>query len=75
MSLGGLLVVTSVVVALSDGGIVVSAADENRKLLELSFSAGVLLLLLESWSFGSPETDAKTLKLIEVGVLLDCTNW
>lgn len=60
MSLGGLLVVTSVVVALSDGGIVVSAADENRKLLELSFSAGVLLLLLESWSFGSPETDAKT---------------
>ena len=75
MSLGGLLVVTSVVVALSDGGIVVSAADENRKLLELSFSAEVLLLLLESWSFGSPETDAKTLKLIEVGVLLDCTNW
>ena len=38
------------------------AADEDRKLLELSFSAGVLiLLLLESWSLGSPETDAKTL--------------
>jgi len=60
MSLGGLLVVASVVVALSAGDTVVSAGVDC-KLLELSFSAGVLLLLLldESWSFGSPETDAK----------------
>ena len=61
MSLGGLLVVASVVVALSAGDTVVSAGVDC-KLLELSFSAGVLLLLLdESWSFGSPETDAKAL--------------
>ena len=62
MSLGGLLVVASVVVALSAGDTVVSAGVDC-KLLELSFSARVLLLLLldESWSFGSPETDAKAL--------------
>ena len=62
MSLGGLLVVASVVVALSAGDTVVSAGVDC-KLLELSFSAGVLLLLLldESWSFVSPETDAKAL--------------
>jgi len=61
ISLGGLLVVASVVVALSAGGTVVSDSVDS-KLLELSFSAaGVLLLLLlvESWSLGSPETDAK----------------
>ena len=58
MSLGGLLVVASVVVALSAGDTVVSASVDC-KLLELSLSAGVLLL--ESWSFGSPETDAKAL--------------
>ena len=58
MSLGGLLVVASVVVALSAGDTVVSAGVDC-KLLELSLSAGVLLL--ESWSFGSPETDAKAL--------------
>ena len=65
ISLGGLLVVASVVVVLSAGDTVVSAGVDS-KLLELSFSAGVLLLLLlllvvKSWSFGSPETDAKAL--------------
>jgi len=61
MSLGGLLVVTSVVVALSAGGIVVSAADEDRKLLELSFSAGVLLLLgnLVFWESRNRRKDPK----------------
>ena len=58
MSLGALLVVASVVVALSAGDIVVSADGEDCKLLELSFSAGLLLLPAESWSFGNPETDA-----------------
>lgn len=55
---GGLLVVASVVVALSAGDTAVSAGVDC-KLLELSFSAAVLLG--ESWSFGSPETDAKAL--------------
>jgi len=56
---GGLLVVASVVVALSAGDTAVSAGVDC-KLLELSFSAAVLLVLLgESWYFGSPETDAK----------------
>jgi len=63
VSSGMLLVVASVVVALSAGGdTVVSAAGVDSKLLELPFSAGVLLLLLllvESWSLGSPDTDAK----------------
>jgi len=62
VSSGMLLVVASVVVALSAGDTVVSAAGVDSKLLELPFSAGVLLLLLllvESWSLGSPETDAK----------------
>ena len=62
ISLGGLLVVASVVVAFSGDSVVSDSADS--KLLELSFSAaGVLLLLLlvESWSLGSPETDAKAL--------------
>ena len=58
-------VVASVVVALSAAGDnVVSAAGEDSKLLELPFSAGVLMLLLllvEIWSLGSPETDAKAL--------------
>ena len=64
ISLGRLLVVASVVVALSAGGTVVVSDSVDSKLLELSFSAaGVLLLLLlvESWSLGSPETDAKAL--------------
>ena len=56
---GGLLVVASVVVALSAGDTAVSAGVDC-KLLELSFSAAGLLLG-ESWSFGSPETDAKAL--------------
>ena len=62
ISLGGLLVVASVVVAFSGDSVVSDSADS--KLLELSFSAaGVLLLLLlvESWSLGSPETDANAL--------------
>ena len=57
-----LLVVASVVVAFSGDSVVSDSADS--KLLELSFSAaGVLLLLLlvESWSLGSPETDANAL--------------
>ena len=65
VSSGMLLVVASGVVALSAGGdTVVSAAGVDSKLLELPFSAGVLLLLLllvESWSLGSPETEAKAL--------------
>jgi len=62
VSSGMLLVVASVVVALSAGDTVVSAAGVDSKLADLPFSAGVLLLLLllvESWSLGSPETDAK----------------
>ena len=62
ISLGGLLVVASVVVAFSGDSVVSDSADS--KLLDLSFSAaGVLLLLLlvESWSLGSPETDANAL--------------
>ena len=57
ISLGGLLVV-----AFSGDSVVSDSADS--KLLELSFSAaGVLLLLLlvESWFLGSPETDANAL--------------
>ena len=64
VSSGMLLVVASVVVALSAGDTVVSAAGVDSKLLELPLSAGVLLLLLllvESWSLGSPDTDAKAL--------------
>jgi len=62
ISLGGLLVVASVVVAFSGDSVVSDSADS--KLLDLSFSAaGVLLLLLlvVSWSSGSPETDANAL--------------
>jgi len=62
VSSGMLLVVASVVVALSAGDTVVSAAGVDSKLPDLPFSAGVLLLLLllvESWSLGSPDTDAK----------------
>jgi len=65
ISLGGLLVVASVVVAFSGDSVVSDSADS--KLLELSFSAaGVLLLLLlvESWSLGSPETDANAPSII-----------
>jgi len=61
ISLGGLLVV-----AFSGDSVVSDSADS--KLLELSFSAaGVLLLLLllvESWSLGSPETDANAPSII-----------
>jgi len=62
VSSGMLLVVAYVVVALSAGDTVVSAAGVDSKLPDLPFSAGVLLLLLllvESWSLGSPDTDAK----------------
>jgi len=65
ISLGGLLVVASVVVAFSGDSVVSDSADS--KLLELSFSAaGVLLLLLlvESWFLGSPETDANAPSII-----------
>jgi len=65
ISLGGLLVVASVVVAFSGDSVVSDSADS--KLLELSFSAaGVLLVLLlvESWSLGSPETDANAPSII-----------
>jgi len=63
ISLGGLLVVASVVVALSAAGdTVVSDSVESvvsdsvdSRLLELPFSAAGV----ESWSLGSPETDAK----------------
>ena len=60
ISLGGLLVVASVVVAFSGDSVVSDSADS--KLLEFS-AAGVLLLLLlvVSWSSGSPETDANAL--------------
>jgi len=66
ISLGGLLlVVASVVVAFSGDSVVSDSADS--KLLELSFSAAgmlLLLLLVESWSLGSPETDAKAPSII-----------
>jgi len=65
ISLGGLLVVASVVVAFSGDSVVSDSADS--KLLDLSFSAaGVLLLLLlvVSWSSGSPETDANAPSII-----------
>ena len=74
ISLGGLLVV-----AFSGDSVVSDSADS--KLPELSFSAaGVLLLLLllvESWSLGSPETDANALiwsELIKICELLDWMN-
>jgi len=60
-----LLVVASVVVAFSGDSVVSDSADS--KLLELSFSAAgmlLLLLLVESWSLGSPETDAKAPSII-----------